>query len=269
MLTTIRGDTVFVHTGGHPFDPSRPVLVLVHGAGMDHTVWSGQSRFLAQRGVSVLAVDLPGHGRSGGAPLERIDAMAQWVIDLLGALGAGRAVVAGHSMGALVALALAAAHPGRVAALALLGVAERMPVHPDLLALAARGDPRAADLVATWSVGPRGTLAGSPTPGIALLPLTRRLLQRARPGVLGTDLAACHAYADGAAAAARVACPARLLLGELDRMTPARAGCALADAIPGARADVLPGVGHMAMSEAPDAVAQGIATLIATPDIFR
>ena len=50
----------------------RPDVVLVHGAGMDRTVWTLQARYLAHHGRNVLALDLPGHGRSGGAPLASI-----------------------------------------------------------------------------------------------------------------------------------------------------------------------------------------------------
>lgn len=261
MELTVNGATVFAHTGGRPFDPDLPAVVLIHGAGMDHTVWSLQSRYLAHHGRSVLAVDLPGHGRSGGAPLGTIAAMADWVAALLDAAGAAKAVLAGHSMGALVALDAAARHPDRVAGLALLGVAERMPVHPDLLKAAADNDPLAVELVTGWGFGPRGLVGGNAAPGLALVPTGRRLMGRQAPGVLGIDLAACNAYAQGAESAGKVACPALFLLGALDRMTPAKAGKALAALIAGARATVLPGIGHMVMVEAPDATTDALAAL--------
>ncbi|WP_431854848.1 alpha/beta fold hydrolase [Azospirillum sp.] len=261
MDLTVNGAPVFAHTGGRPFDPDLPSVVLIHGAGMDHTVWSLQSRYLAHHGRSVLAVDLPGHGRSGGAPLGTIAAMADWVMALLDAAGAANAVLVGHSMGALVALDAAARHPDRMSGLALLGVAERMPVHPDLLKAAADNDPLAIDLVTGWGFGPRGHVGGNPAPGLALLPAGRRLMGRQAPGVLGIDLAACNAYAQGAEAAARVACPALFLLGALDRMTPAKAGKALAALVRGGTATVLPNIGHMVMVEAPDATTDALAAL--------
>lgn len=261
MELTVNGAPVFAHTGGRPFDPALPAVVLIHGAGMDHTVWSLQSRYLAHHGRSVLAVDLPGHGRSGGAPLAGIAAMADWVTALLDTVGVETATLAGHSMGALVALDAAARHPRRVGGLALLGVAERMPVHPDLLKAAADNDPLAIDLVTGWGYGPRGHVGGNAAPGLALLPASRRLMGRQAPGVLGIDLAACNAYTGGAEAAGRVACPALFLLGALDRMTPAKAGKALAALMDGARTVLLPGVGHMVMVEAPDATIDALATL--------
>ena len=79
-----------------------------------------------------------------------------------------------------------------------------------------------------------------------------RLLERLRPGVLHRDLAACDAYQAGAALASEITAPTLLVLGAEDRMTPARAGQKLAAAIPGARAEIIPGCGHMMMTEKPD-----------------
>jgi pimeloyl-ACP methyl ester carboxylesterase len=253
MQLTVSGAEVFAATGGQPFDAARPCVVFVHGAGMDRTVWALQSRYLAHHGRSVLAVDLPGHGRSGGTALDSIDALADWLAALLGAAGVERAALAGHSMGALACFAAAARHPAKVRALALLGVAEKMPVHPDLLALAEAGDHRAFELIDDWAHGPAAHIGGNPVPGGWLLGGGERLLERARPGVLHTDLAACNAFQCAADYAARVRCPTRLVLGADDRMTPAKAGRKLAAAIPGAEAVVIPKCGHMMMTERPDA----------------
>lgn len=262
MDLTVNDQSVFAHTGGRPFDPALPVVVLIHGAGMDHTVWNLQSRYLAHHGRSVLAVDLPGHGRSGGQPLASIGELADWVAALLDAAGAPKAALVGHSMGALVALEAASLHPDRVAALALLGIAETMPVHPDLLKAACDNDPQAIELVIGWGFGPCGHLGGNAAPGLALLPTARRLMARQRPGVLGVDLAACNAYARGAEAAARVVCPALFLLGADDRMTPSKLGRALAKNIKTSEIIVLPGVGHMLMVEAPNPTTMALAEII-------
>jgi pimeloyl-ACP methyl ester carboxylesterase len=262
MLLRVRDAEVFAGTGGQPFDPARPCVVLVHGAGMDHTVWALQSRYLAHRGRGVLAVDLPGHGRSGGAALASVDALADWLIDLLDSAGVGTAALVGHSMGALACLAAAARHPDRVRALALLGVAPKMPVHPDLLALAEANDRRAVELIDDWAHGPRAHVGGHPAAGTWLIGGGERLLERARPGVLHTDLAACDAFADGEAHAARVQCPTRLILGADDKMTPAKAGQKLAALIPDADAVVIPNCGHMQMTEKPDETLDALTAVV-------
>lgn len=250
---TVDGKTVFAGTGGRAFDPAMPSVVLLHGAGMDHSVWALQSRYLAHHGRNVLAVDLPGHGRSEGPALDSIAELAGWVVRLLDAAEVERARLVGHSMGALIALDCAARHGDRVEALALLGVAAKMPVHPDLLAAAEANDPRAAEMIVAWGFGARGHLGGHAVPGLWMAGSGLHLLQNAAPGVLHRDLAACNAYDGGMEAAGKVGCPTRLILGRDDRMTPAKAGRKLSEAIPGAEVTELPASGHMMMIEQPDA----------------
>ena len=256
MELTVSDNTVFASTGGRELDRDAPLTVLIHGAGMDHSVWSLQTRYLAHHGRSVLAVDLPGHGRSGGEPLATIEELADWVPHLIDAAGFGQAALVGHSMGAITALEAATRYPERVRALALLGVAGRMPVHPDLLASAAANDYKAIAMVIGWGFGThRGASAA---PGMWQIGTGLRLMQQARPGVLANDLAACNAWTG----TPEVRCPTTLILGASDRMTPAKAGRALADKIPGARTVVLKGSGHMMMVEEPDAVTDALMAAI-------
>ncbi len=259
---TVDGKAVLAGSGGRAFDPALPTVVLLHGAGMDHSVWALQSRYLAYHGRNVLAVDLPGHGRSEGPVLGCIEALADWLVRLLDAAGVARARLAGHSMGALVALECAARHGARVEALALMGVAAKMPVHPDLLAAAEANDPVAAEMIVDWGYGARAHLGGHRVPGLWMAGSGLRLLQHAAPGVLHRDLAACNAYRGGGEAAAKVACPALLLLAPDDKMTPAKAGRKLAAAIQGAEVVDLPACGHMMMVEQPDATLDALLRMI-------
>ncbi|MEX2629914.1 MAG: alpha/beta hydrolase [Tistlia sp.] len=251
MELTIDERSVFAATGGQPFDAGRPAVVLVHGAGMDRTVWAAQSRYLAHHGRAVLAVDLPGHGRSEGPPLATVTALADWLARLLDAARLERAALVGHSMGALACLAAAARHPGRVRALGLCGCAAAMPVHPDLLAAAAADRHEALDMINAWGHGGGSHLGGHPQAGTWLIGGGNRLLERAAPGVLSADLQACAGFAEGEALAAQVACPTVVVVGEDDRMTPARAGRQLAGLIPGASVAAIADCGHMMMTEKP------------------
>jgi pimeloyl-ACP methyl ester carboxylesterase len=253
MEVTVDGAPVFVADHGRGVEPKRPTILFVHGAGMDHSVWSLQTRHFAYRGWNALAIDLPGHGRSGGEPCASIAALAEWLWSLIQVLDAPVVTLVGHSMGALIGLELAARRRKQVGALALLGVAARMPVHPDLLAAAAGPGPRAADLICDWGFGPAGHLGGHKAPGSWMMGHARRLLEGAVGPVLQTDLSACDAYQDGLAAAAKVRCPSLILAGELDRMAPARQGARLAEAIKGAGFVAMPLAGHMLMIEQPDA----------------
>src|SRR4051812_27096445 len=110
-----------------------PTMVLIHGAAQDHSIWDWYSTALAAAGCSVLAVDLPGHGQSGGAALDSIEAQALWLLAVLDALGIRHAALIGHSMGALTALEAAWQAPQRIRKIALLGVAFPMRVADALL----------------------------------------------------------------------------------------------------------------------------------------
>jgi pimeloyl-ACP methyl ester carboxylesterase len=252
MHLSVNGSDIFVATGGREFDRSLPTIVLLHGAGFDHTTWALQSRWFAHHGYGVLAPDLPGHGRSAGAPLTTIADMADWTAALLDAAGAAKAQLMGHSMGSLIALETAARHPAKVSALTLIGTAATMTVGPDLLKAAEANDHAAIDMVSIWGLGFQAELGGSLAPGLWMHSGAQRVLERCRPGVLFNDLSACNAYQNALAAAAQIKVPATLVLGERDMMTPAKAGKALAAALTSSRTVVLPGAGHMMMVEQPD-----------------
>jgi pimeloyl-ACP methyl ester carboxylesterase len=258
MELVVAGERCYAYTGSRRFDPALPVVVFIHGAANDHGVWALQSRYLAWHGRAVLAIDLPGHGRSAGAPLDSVEALAEWLVALLDAAGVGMATLVGHSLGALVALHAAAQHSARVRGVALLGPAVPMTVSDALLGLAADDDPRALDLIVGWSYSAAAQLGGSPVPGMWLAGNARCLMRRMRPGVLATDLLACHRYAEGLAAAARVHCPALLILGGRDIMAPPRNAQALAAALPQQQAVTLPGCGHALMAEEPEAVRKAL-----------
>src|ERR1700742_4311350 len=114
MLLDVNGTGIFAATGGKEFDSTLPAIVLLHGAGFDHTTWALHTRWFAHHGFAVLAPDLPGHGRSSGKPLPTIADMADWTAALIEAAGATNARLVGHSMGSLIALETAARHPAKV-----------------------------------------------------------------------------------------------------------------------------------------------------------
>ena len=244
------GRSAYVGTGsGRPGDEA-PAVLFIHGAGMDHTVWALPARHFARKGWRVLAVDLPGHGRSEGPPLDAIEAMSGFLASLLEASGVAEAAIAGHSMGSLVAWELARTRPNACRALALLGTSAPMPVTAPLLNAAADDHQAAVDMTNLWSHSPTGRLAASGNPGVWQLGAGARLLERAAPGVLHADLAACNNYR----ASGEVACPTTVIVGEADAMTPAKAGLAVAAQLAAANIVRLPGCGHAMLSERPNEV---------------
>jgi pimeloyl-ACP methyl ester carboxylesterase len=264
MRLLVDGIDIYAGTGGRDLDPARPLVVFLHGAALDHTVWALLARFFAHRGFAVLAPDLPGHGRSAGEPLATIAAQADWTAKLIAAAGAGAgaATLIGHSMGSLIALETAARHPSRVCRIGLIATAAAMPVSAALLDAAKADDHAAIDMLRIWGYGFRAGIGGSLAPGLWMLGGAERLLERARPGVLFNDLSACNAYGDGLASATRVTVPAMLILGERDLMTPAKSGVELAAALPNARLVTLTGAGHMLLSERPDEVLHALSPFV-------
>ena len=254
MRIPIDGNDTFVGNGGRDFDRSLPAIIFLHGAGMDHSVWALLARAFAHHGHAVLAPDFPGHGHSAGEPLTSIAALADWIAALIDASGAKKARLVGHSMGSLVALETAARHPGKVTGLGLIATAATMRVSHDLLSAAKTNGHAAIDMMAIWGEGYRATLGGSQAPGLWMLGGAERLLERARPGVISADLAACNGYQDALSAAGKIDVPAIVIQGSRDLMTPAKSARALAAAMPNCRLVVIEGAGHLLMSERPDDV---------------
>jgi pimeloyl-ACP methyl ester carboxylesterase len=254
MRLIVRGREVFASTGGRDFDPALPAIVFLHGAGFDHSVWALLARAFASHGFGVLAPDLPGHGRSGGPPLQSVDTLADWMAALIDAAGVRAARLIGHSMGSLVALETVARYPAKVTGLGLIATAALVPVSDDLLNAAKANDRAAVDMMSLWGYGYRASLGGCEAPGLWMLGGAELLLERARPGVLFADLSACNDYRCALTAAAKVAVPSVVILGSRDLMTPAKSGRAVAAAIPACRLTVLEGAGHMLVSERPNEV---------------
>ena len=256
----------YAYTGGQPLDKSRPCVVFLHGALHDHSVWTLLARWFANHGHSAIAVDLPGHGRSVGAPLASVEALADWLLALLSAAGIERAALVGHSMGSLIALEAAARAPERATRLVLVGTAYPMAVSQALLD-SARDNPFAAiDSVNAFSHSTMAAKPSHPGPGAWLHGANRALSRRMQAGqgevnLFLNDFQVCDRYRGGIEAAARVRCPATVIVGERDQMTLAKNANAIASAL-NAPTIVLP-AGHALMTEAPDAMLAALRTALA------
>ena len=254
MDIQVQDSSVHVYTGSRALDAALPSVVFVHGAAHDHSVWALQSRYFAWHGFNALAVDLPGHGRSAGAPLASIEAIADWIDALLDAAAIERASLVGHSMGSLAVLECAARHAARVERVALLGPAVPMAVSDALLDAARDDEQLAYDMINAWSFSAGKALGANPSPGMSMTGNAMRLMQRSKRGTLHNDLSACRAYARGLDAAAAVVCPALVILGARDLMAPAKGVPPLLAALRDHRVVTYADTGHALMAEQPDAV---------------
>jgi pimeloyl-ACP methyl ester carboxylesterase len=267
MEIKVSGQTAYIYNGGRKLAADavaqQPVVVFIHGAQQDHSCWVLQSRWFAHHGFSVLVPDLPGHGRSAGEPLASVEALADWIVALLDSLGVEQAALVGHSMGSLVAIEVAIRFPGRVAKTVLIGSSLPMPVSQALLNAARDDEPLAAEMINTWSYSASGQIGGNTVPGLWLLGMNRRLMERQKKGVFHIDMNACNAYARSPESLKDIATPLLIIVGSLDRMTSPKAAKALLGFIPGARMSSIEGSGHALMAERPDAVLDTLRSFVA------
>lgn len=230
-------------------------LLLIHGVGLQAEAWGPQIKVLS-RTARVIAVDMPGHGKSGLLPEgARLPDYVAWAARVIGALDLGPVNVAGHSMGALIAGGLAVDHPSLVRRVALLnGVHRRteaaraaVRARADEIASGAgsitgpldrwfgAGEAQARDQVAAW-------LSAVSTAGYA---------------------AAYRAFAEGDLAYADrlgdILCPALVLTGDGDANSTPQMTEAMAAMMPKGRAHVIAGHRHMVNLTAPDAVSEALA----------
>ena len=263
MQTYLNGDVVFYAGGSGQPEKGAKTIFFVHGAGMDHSIWVMPARYFARHGYRVVAFDLPGHGQSGGQALASIDGMADWLAQLMAHLRESdtqETTVVGQSMGTLISLSLAARQGEQLDRLVLLGTSSPMPVTPLLLDAARDNHHAAIDMANTWSHGRRSLMGVSDNPGTSNLNMGERLLERVSDGVYHADLAACNDF--DASDYPPIAHPTLIMIGDQDKMTPARAGLKVASNVPGAQVLHLNNCGHSMLSEQPNAVLDGLSNFI-------
>ena len=256
------GCEVYIYTGGEDHKPQQDSLVFIHGAGMNHTVWTLLARYWAKAGYNVAAIDLPGHGLTSGDPAQTIEENAAFVCGVIDQLGLSDAInIAGHSMGSLVALE-SAARLESVKCLAMLGTTVPMVVGAPLLDAARENDHASVDMISLFGHSFGSQIGSNPVAGISAQLLAERILESSKDGVLFAALNACNEYKAGLQSAASVSCPVGLILGEFDQMTPRRGTADLLKAFPAAREICIPDCGHMMMSEKPEATHHALRQVI-------
>lgn len=247
MELQINGYKTHAATGGRSFDASMPTVLFIHGSGLDHRSWALQTRWFACHGYAVLAPDFPGHSLSDGTPLTSIEMMGQWLIDFLDTTGVASAHVVGHSQGFLCALELARQAPEKVKSLSGVGTAAAIPVNPALIETALESTAKAADMMLQWGFGYQAQMGISAVPGMQPIAIGRKIMI---DNPLAIDLQCCANYEQGTAVAKTLNIPGLLVLAGQDRMTPLKAGKALAE-IMNATVRVIENHGHMLPIEAP------------------
>ena len=270
MYVQVNHHKTYCYTASKAFDSAKPTVVFIHGVLNDHSVWILQSRYLANHGWNVLAIDLPGHCKSEGVAPESVEEAATFIEALLDAVGVDKAALIGHSWGSLIAIEAASKLKERVTHLVLVGTAFPMKVSPALLESSLNDPMTALKMINVFS---RSTLAAPPSalgPGTwvygASMALGRRVLaSNTQVNVFHRGFKACNDYVNGEAAIGQVTCPMLFLQGLEDQMTQAKAAKGLIDKAKSMGKTfrvVNLDVGHHQMSEAPEQTLMSITNFL-------
>ncbi len=231
---------------------ARLAMVLVHGAGENHLVWPASLRRMDD--ATVYALDLPGHGKSGGQGRASVADYVTVLQSFLDALDVQRAVIAGHSMGGAIAQQFALSYPSRTAGLILVATGARLRVFQAILDGILTDTDATLDLVTRYAWGPNAPEQ--------MVQLGRVQMAQVNPQITANDYAACNAF-DVMDRVGQIAAPTLVLGGTADQMTPPKYAAFLAEKIRGARLAIIEGAGHMVMLEQPELVARHVEQFLA------
>ena len=234
---------MFVSTGGMDFEKEKPSILLMHGSGLTHIVWSLHEQFYVNQGYNVLSVDLPGHGNSEGPSLKSIEEISDWIKSLMNVLDIKKLIIIGHSQGSLVGIDFAARYPNLISGLVLVAGSYKMPVNQDLINYAEAGDEKAVLLMMKWGYeGSKAFIGGNPVKKI--INSSREIRE-----VLAVDLNACNNYKGGKESLGKINCSTLCIFGDLDKMVPLEVGNKMSSMINNAEKKIINNCGHMIIFE--------------------
>jgi pimeloyl-ACP methyl ester carboxylesterase len=209
-------------------------LLLVHGAGGDHTHWGNQLTQVKR--VNGYAIDLPGHGRSNGTLRSTIADYADCVNNFLDVLGLDQVVITGHSMGGFIAQILTLSQPERIRGLILVSTAARLD--------------NVADRFEQLQIDLQKGVSNLVDRG-----LSQWLLNR--PEVLYNDFLVCNGF-NVMSRLGEIACPTLIICGIYDKVTSVDHATFLHNNIRSSELVLIEDAGHMVMVDQAKAVSQAI-----------
>ena len=225
------------------FDKKKPSILLMHGSGLSHIVWSLHEQFYVSQGFNVLSVDIPGHGNSEGPSLKSIEEISDWIRSLMRTLDILKITIIGHSQGSLVGIDFASRYPDLISKLVLVAGSYKMPVNQDLIDLAEAGDEKAILLMMKWGYeGSKAFIGGNPVKKI--IKSSRDIIE-----ILAVDLNACNNYKNGEKSLEKINCSTLCIFGDLDKMVPVNAGTKMSERIKNSETKIISNCGHMIIFE--------------------
>ena len=224
-------------------DKNKPSILLMHGSGLTHIVWSLHEQFYSSQGFNVLSVDIPGHGNSEGPALKSIEEISDWIKTLMTKTDIKKIIIIGHSQGGLVGIDFASRYPELTDKIVLVSASYKMPVNQELIDLAEAGDEKSILLMMKWGYeGSKAFIGGNPV---------KKIINSARDirEIFAVDLKACNNYKDGENAIKKINCPTLCIFGDLDKMVPVKAGLKMTEQIKDSETKIISDCGHMIIFE--------------------
>ncbi len=243
MIFEVENKKVFSTDIGQTFDKKKHTIILLHGSGQSHVVWSLTDQYLADEGYNIFTLDLQGHGNSEGSSLKSIEDMAEWLNKVVKLIGIKDLTLLGHSQGCLVALEYSKRFPENIKNLIFVAGSYQIPVNKSLIDLAQAGNFESLNLMMKWGYGySKQFIGGNPLQKI--LNSSREIRE-----VLAVDLIACNNYKNGINCVKNIKCPTFFIFGELDKMIKLDIGKEFSGLINGAKTHIIKDCGHMIILE--------------------
>ena len=243
MILEVKNKEVFASDAGKSFDKNKDSIILLHGSGQSHVVWSLTVQYLSDQNYNVFALDFPGHGNSEGDSLKTIEEMAEWLEKVIIKIGIDELTILGHSQGCLIALEYNYKFSKKVKNLIFVAGSYKLPVNQDLIDLSLSGNMESLNLMMKWGYGHSKQFIGG-NPLSKILNSTREIRE-----ILAIDLIACNNYKNGIKAVESIKCPTLFIFGELDKMITVDKGKKFAALVPNSKIHVIKNCGHMILLE--------------------
>ena len=232
------------YTGGWPLDPRQSTLIFIHGAGGAGVFWQAQVEGLAKR-VNTLAIDLPGHGNSGGEGMDKVEDYARAVAGFMKDNDISRPVLCGLSMGGAITQQILLDYRDQAKAGVLISTGSRLKVAPVIFEIIEKNYSDYVDMVCSF--------AASEKTDPELLAPFREEAARCEPEIAHGDFRACDRF-DVTDRLSAIDVPVLVVTAEDDKLTPPKYGAALEKGIQNASRVHIVDAGHIVPMEKADEI---------------
>ena len=228
-----------------------PLIIFIHGAACDHTLWLYQTRYFFNKNFSVISMDLPGHGKNLSKPLNSIKELSNLIKKLIKSLPNKEIYLVGHSMGSLICLETSLANFKEIKKIFLIGTSYPMQVNKSLLLKSKTDQDLAIKDMINWSLSDRIKLNGANLIGLNLPNLINVIMSNSRKGLLYKNLSACNNFILNKNKIEEVKTPFTIIAGSNDIMTSKKNSKILNEMLLNSNLEIINNVGHFHPLESP------------------